>query len=146
MNGLRIAPVDGDAMVRDWRHVHNAVIPTHLLSLDDVQERAGRHRLAVGYLGETLVGCSTMRPPTPEEPVATVIARVLPAHRGQGFGQALYARALEQARGTGAEVVETVVLASNVSGLRFARARGFTEVEEYLLPGETVPWWTLRLG
>ncbi|MEW1696346.1 hypothetical protein [Streptomyces sp. NPDC091278] len=31
-------------------------------------------------------------------------------------------------------------------GLRSARARGFTEVERYVLPGDTVPFVALRLG
>ena len=44
-----------------------------------------------------------------------------------------------------AERVETVVLASNVDGLRFATARGFTEFERYTMPGEDVEWVTLRL-
>jgi ribosomal protein S18 acetylase RimI-like enzyme len=78
--------------------------------------------------------------------VATVIARILPAHRGQGFGTALYthglarARALVPAPGT----IETIVLASNEAGLRFARARGFTESDRYTLPGDTIPYVHLR--
>jgi GNAT superfamily N-acetyltransferase len=78
--------------------------------------------------------------------VATVIARVLPAHRGQGFGARLCARGLAQARELGARAIETVVLASNRDGLRFAQAHGFAEVERYVLPGDTVPYITLRLS
>jgi ADP-ribose pyrophosphatase YjhB (NUDIX family) len=80
-----------------------------------------------------------------DAPEVTVIARVLPAHRRQGFGEELYARGLERARTFGAEVIETVVLASNEDGLRFAQKHGFVEVERYVLPGDTVPWITLRL-
>ena len=146
MPDLRIQRPDGDAMLRDWQHVHNVTIATHHLSLDEVRERAQRHRLEVAYLGGVLIGCSTVRPPTDGSPAATVIARVLPAHRGQGFGEELYARGLDQARVLGAEVIETVVLSSNEDGLRFARNHGFVETERYLLPGESIPWVDLRLS
>ncbi|MFI1397743.1 GNAT family N-acetyltransferase [Streptomyces sp. NPDC020681] len=137
--------VDRDDMLRDWQFVHNTIIPTHLLSLDDVRERVHRHHLEVAYLGDVLVGCSTLRPPTSEDPsTATVIARVLPAHRGQGFGEELYVRGLDRARKLGAEVIETVVLASNPDGLRFAERHEFAEFERYLLPGDTVEWIELR--
>lgn len=42
-------------------------------------------------------------------------------------------------------MIETVVLFSNLDGLRFAKNHGFAETERYLLPGDTVPWITLRL-
>ncbi|HYJ66052.1 MAG TPA: GNAT family N-acetyltransferase [Nocardioidaceae bacterium] len=35
---LRIRQPDDEASLKDWRHVHNEIIPTHLLSLDDVRE------------------------------------------------------------------------------------------------------------
>lgn len=146
MSDLHIKQPDNDAELEDWRYVHNVVIPTHLLSLDDVRDRAQRHRIEVAYLGDVLVGCTTVRPPTDERLTATVIARVLAAHRGQGFGGKLYAHALKQARKLGAEVIETVVLSSNESGLRFAIKHGFTETERYQLPGETIPWIDLRLS
>ncbi|WP_142215497.1 GNAT family N-acetyltransferase [Streptomyces sp. SLBN-118] len=145
MTDLRIEQPDSDAMLRDWQRVHNTIIPTHILSLDDVRERVRRNHLELAYLGDVLVGCSTLRPPTTEEPTATVIARILAPHRGQGFGEELYARGLKRARELGAEVIETVVLASNVDGLRFAQKHGFIEVERYLLPGDTIPWVDLRL-
>ncbi|MFG3496748.1 GNAT family N-acetyltransferase [Streptomyces sp. NPDC047886] len=141
----------GDVMLQDWQHVHNVVIPTHVLTLDDVRERALHYHLEVAYAGSTadsdLVGCSTVRPPTDDdEAVATVIARVLPAYRGRGYGEELYVRGLDLAWELGARTVETVVLASNTDGLRFAQKHGFGEVERYLLPDETIPWVTLRLG
>ncbi|MGW0861124.1 GNAT family N-acetyltransferase [Streptomyces sp. NPDC002611] len=156
MSRLRIEKVDGgDATVHDWQYVHNLVIPTHHRSLDEVRERSRHNVLEVAYLDGTVIGCTTVRPPTSgtstsgtptgEAPAATVIARVLPDHRGQGFGGELYERGLAQARELGAEVIETVVLASNTDGLRFARQRGFVEIDEYLLPGETIPWFDLRL-
>ncbi|SCF06059.1 Acetyltransferase (GNAT) family protein [Streptomyces sp. LcepLS] len=83
-----------------------------------------------------------MRPP--RDGVATVIARVLPAHRRRGYGTELYAHALRQARALGATAIETCVLASNEDGLRFARAHGFTETDRYVLPGSTIPWVDLR--
>lgn len=62
MSRLRIEPVD-EATLEDRRHVHNAIIPPAPLSLDEVRERAGRNHLEVAYLGDVLVGCSTVRPP-----------------------------------------------------------------------------------
>jgi len=140
-----LQPAD-DAGLEDWRHVHNLIIPSHELSLEGVRERAQRNRLEVAYLGDELIGCTTVRPPTSDSPAATVIARVLPAHRRRGFGEELYARALEYARTLGADTVETVVLASNNDGLRFAQKHGFVEIETYLLPGDTVPYIDLRLN
>jgi L-amino acid N-acyltransferase YncA len=146
VTGLRIEPVDGDDRVRDWRDAHNAVIPAHVLSVDEVRERAGRNRLHVAYLGDVVVGCSTVRPPDDDPTVATVIARVLAAHRRHGFGEAIYQRALAEARALGAEVIDTVVLESNQDGLRFALARGFVEVARYRLPGGGADWIDLRLS
>ncbi|MET9954303.1 GNAT family N-acetyltransferase [Streptomyces sp. NPDC006339] len=145
----RIDPADpaaSAALLTDWRLIHNAIIPTAPLSPDEVRARAGRNRLDVAYAADgTAVGCSTVRPPDEETPAATVNSRVLPAHRGRGFGTALYERGLAHARTLGGAGVETVVLASNAEGLRFALARGFVEVERYVLPGDTVPFVTLRL-
>ncbi|WP_411151485.1 GNAT family N-acetyltransferase [Streptomyces sp. A30] len=143
---LRIQPVDGDVMLEQWRHVHNVIVPPAAMGLDEVRERSGRYRLENAYLGDVLVGCSTVRPPEGEEGVATVIARVLPGFRGRGFGGALYEKGLECARGLGARVIETCVLAVNEEGLRFAVARGFVEVERYVLEGETEVWVDLRLA
>ncbi|MBT2447975.1 GNAT family N-acetyltransferase [Streptomyces sp. ISL-43] len=136
------------SVLSDWRYVHNLIIPTHELSLADVRERSGRNALHVAYLGDTLIGCTTVRPPTegPAPATATVIARVLPAYRGRGFGRELYAYGLAHARELGAEVVETVVLASNPEGLRFSQENGFVEFDRYVLPGDTVPYVELRLA
>jgi GNAT superfamily N-acetyltransferase len=145
VSGFRIDAVDGDAAREDWRHVHNVVIPADPLSADEVRERAERYHLAVAYLDDVLVGCSTVRPPEAPGAPVTVIARVLPEHRRRGFGSRVYAAALDRARALGAESVETVVWAATVEGLRFAEARGFVEVDRYLLPGADVPYVTLRL-
>ena len=145
MTDLRIEPVDGDTAVEQWRHVHNVIVPPAALSLAEVRERAGRYRLENAYAGDVLVGCSTVRPPQGDEAVATVIARVLPEHRRRGYGGALYAHALAHARVLGARTVETCVLAVNGDGLRFAAARGFAEVDRYVLDGEHDEWVDLRL-
>ncbi|MEW9527581.1 N-acetyltransferase family protein [Microbispora sp. NPDC049125] len=145
MTNLRIEQANDDAMLQDWQYVHNLIIPTDALSLDEVRERAQRNRLEVAYLGDVLVGCSTVRPPTGGASTATVIARVLPDHRRQGLGEKLYERGLAQARALGAGEIETIVLASNVDGLRFAQTHGFVEVDSYLPPGDSVPFITLRL-
>ncbi|WP_405148794.1 GNAT family N-acetyltransferase [Sphaerisporangium sp. NBC_01403] len=146
MSDIRIERPDDDTELEDWRYVHNVIIPTHVLSLDEVRERGQRHHLEVAYLGDVLVGCSTVRPPTGDTSTATVIARVLADHRGQGFGEELYVRGLKRARELGAEVIETVVLSSNEDGVRFAHKHGFVETERYLLPGDTIPWIDLRLS
>ncbi|MFF3205014.1 GNAT family N-acetyltransferase [Streptomyces sp. NPDC002962] len=142
---LRTEAVAGEAALEQWRDVHNTIVPPAAMSLDEVRERAGRYRLENAYVGDVLVGCSTVRPPEGEQGVATVIARVLPAYRGRGHGTALYDHALAHARVLGARVVETCVLAVNEDGLRFARARGFVEVERYVLDGGTAEWVDLRL-
>ena len=142
---LRFEVPSTDAVLADWRHVHNVIIPTAPLTSDEVRDRVGRNRLEVAYRGDVLVGCSTVRPPTSDEAVATVIARTLAEHRGQGVGEALYTRGIAHARELGAEAIETVVLSCNAEGLRFALAHGFVETERYLLDGDTIPWVTLRL-
>lgn len=146
MSDLRFQQPDCDATLRDWQHVHNVIIPTHVLSLEEVRERSERNHLEIAYLDDGVVGCSTVRPPTDDTLTATVIARVLAAHRGQGFGEALFERGLHRARELGARVIETVVLSSNDDGLRFAQRHGFIETERYLLPGDTIPWIDLRLS
>ncbi|MFG2791517.1 GNAT family N-acetyltransferase [Streptomyces sp. NPDC048419] len=138
-------PVAGDAMLEEWRHVHNVIVPPAAMSLDEVRERAGRYRLENAYVGDELVGCSTVRPPGDADAVATVIARVLPAYRRRGFGTALYLKGLAYARVLRAGVVETCVLAVNEDGLRFAEKHGFVEVERYVLDGEDDLWIDLRL-
>lgn len=145
MAGLRVEAVVGDGMVEQWRYVHNVIVPPAAMGLDDVRERLGRNRLENAYLGDTLVGCSTVRPPQGDEGVATVIARVLPDYRGRGFGTALYEKGLDHARVLGARVIETCVLAVNEDGVRFAVARGFVEVDRYVLDGERDEWIDLRL-
>jgi GNAT superfamily N-acetyltransferase len=135
-------PVESEAMLEQWRHVHNVIVPPAAMGLDEVRERSGRYRLENAYLGDVLVGCSTVRPP--EGAVATVIVRVLAEYRGRGFGSALYEKGLAHARVLGAQVVETCVLAVNEDGLRFAEARGFVEVDRYALDGEADLWVDLR--
>jgi len=140
------ADSDGVAL-RDWQYVHNLIVPPAALSLDEVRVRSGRNRLEVAYLGDALVGCSTVRPPAGEgdSAVATVIARVLPGFRRRGFGTEMYVRGLALARELGTGRVETVVLAANHDGLSFALKHGFVEVERYVLDGESDLWVDLWL-
>jgi GNAT superfamily N-acetyltransferase len=145
---LRIEHVTNGPALSDWQFVHNEIIPTDVLPLDVIRERARRRRLTVAYDGDVPVGCATVRPPedeTPQDdtPAATLIVRVLPAYRRQGFGEQFYLAELPHARAL-ADSVETVVLESNQDGLRFALAHGFVETERYLLPGDTIPFITLR--
>lgn len=146
MSHLRIEQPASEAQLEDWRYVHNVIIPTHDLSIADVRQRAQRHHLEVAYLGDEVVGNSTVRPPTDDAGAATVIVRVLTAHRRHGFGEELYRRAMNRARELGAEAIETVVLSSNLDGLRFAQKHGFVEIDRYLLSGDTIPWIDLRLA
>ena len=136
-----------EVALEDWRHVHNLIVPPAAMSLDDVRARSARYRLELAYLGDTLVGCSTVRPPADDDDaaVATVIARVLPGFRRRGFGTEMYGRGLALARELGASRIETVVLAANEDGLSFARGHGFVEIERYSLDGESDVWVDLRL-
>ena len=146
MTDVRFVEVADEQAVADWRHVHNEIIPTDPLSLEEVRERSTRHRLELAYAGDAPVGNSTVRRPTDDEG-AMVIARVLPAYRRRGLGTQLFERGLSVAREWADErPVETVVLASNEAGLAFALARGFVELERYLLPGASVPYVALALA
>ncbi|NUS27422.1 MAG: GNAT family N-acetyltransferase [Streptomyces sp.] len=142
---VRVERAAGDAMLEQWRYVHNVIIPADPLGLDAVRERSARYRLENAYVGDVLVGCSTVRPPEGEGAVATVIARVLPAYRRRGYGTVIYENGLAHARVLGARTIETCVLAVNEDGLRFAGKQGFVEVERYVLDGESDLWVDLRL-
>ncbi|MGW0879861.1 GNAT family N-acetyltransferase [Streptomyces sp. NPDC002671] len=146
MEDLRIVAVDGDLMLEEWRYVHNVIVPPAAMSPAEARERHERYRLANAYLGDVLVGCSTVRPPAGEQAVATVIARVLPGYRRRGFGAALYEDGLARARVLGAGEIETCVLAVNEDGLRFAVRNGFVETDRYVLDGERDEWVDLRLA
>ena len=140
---LRFATVPADreaTVLHDWRRIHNLIIPTAPLSVDDVVERAGRNRLEVAYLDGVAVGNSTVR--APEDGTTVVIARVLPEHRRRGFGTQIYKHILPYAEGA----IATVVLACNEDGLRFAEGKGFVETDRYLLPGDTVAFVELALA
>jgi GNAT superfamily N-acetyltransferase len=146
---LRFVEVRDEQSLADWQQIHNAIIPTDPLTLDEVRERAGRHRLELAYAGapgqQGPVGNSTVRRPT-DDAGAVVIARVLPAYRRRGIGSQLYERGLATAREWADDrPIESVVLASNEDGLSFALARGWVEVERYTLPGATVPYVSLVL-
>jgi GNAT superfamily N-acetyltransferase len=142
----QVQAVGGEATMLDWQHIHNRIIPTDPLSVADVQARARRNHLEVAYLHEVAVGCSTVRPPTGDTATATVIVRVLSEHRRHGLGEQIYQRGVATARELGAHVIETVVLASNDDGLRFARHHGFVEIERYVMPGHTIAYVELRLA
>jgi GNAT superfamily N-acetyltransferase len=145
MEQLRCAQVADERSLIDWQRIHNVIIPTDPLSLDEVRERSGRHRLELAHLGDEAVANSTVRRPT-DEAGAMVIVRVLPAYRRQGIGTLLHDRGLELALfWADSRPVETVVLASNEAGLAFAVAHGYVEAERYLLPGATIPYISLTL-
>jgi GNAT superfamily N-acetyltransferase len=130
----------------EWRSVHNEIIPTAPLTEAEVEERAGRHLLTVAYDDGELVGCATVRPPTEGSATATVIVRILPPFRGRGLGTTYLDDQLAVARATGAERIETVVLASNTEGLAFALSHGFVEHDRYVLDGQDVAFVDLHLA
>lgn len=143
---LAIQTADSEQALEDWMHVHNVIVPAAAMSLDEVRDRAQRNHLEVAYWRDTLVACTTVRPPVDGDAVATIIVRVLAEHRRRGFGNQLYRRALAHAHTLGAEHIETIVWESNVDGLRFAVAKGFVAVSRYLPTDEEVAYVTLRLG
>jgi GNAT superfamily N-acetyltransferase len=132
-------------LLEEWRAIHNAIIPTAPLSVDEVAERSTRNRLTLGYVDGVLVGNATVRPPSGPASTATVIVRILREHRRKGFGAAYLSAELAEARALGARRIETVVLASNVDGLAFAAKHGFVEHDRYLLDGDTIPFVDLHL-
>jgi RimJ/RimL family protein N-acetyltransferase len=141
---LRVVPAAPDRLA-EWRAVHNEIIPTSPLNQDEVAERASRNHLTVGYVGDTLAGCATVRPPAGESATATVIVRILEPFRRRGLGTSYLDSALADARTLGPERIETVVLGSNADGLEFAVKHGFVEHDRYLLDGETIPFVDLHL-
>ena len=56
MDELHFLQVGDDRSVADWQRIHNEIIPTDPLTLDEVRERSGRNRLELVYLGDTAVG------------------------------------------------------------------------------------------
>jgi GNAT superfamily N-acetyltransferase len=123
--------VASDEGLEAWRLIHNVVIPAEQLTLSDVTSRATRNLLHLGFLNDTPVACSTIRPP--KDGIAVAIVRVLPDFRHTGFGSQLYAYILQQDWVRNADFIDTIVLASNPSGLEFAQHRGFEIVDEYTI-------------
>jgi GNAT superfamily N-acetyltransferase len=142
---LRIVPVGPDAVTL-WRDIHNAVIPAHALTSDEVLERRKRNSLTLAYDGDALVGNATIRPPRPDTMTATVIVRILPEYRSRGFGSEYLGAMLAEARDMGARRIGTVVLASNQDGLAFAVRHGFVEFDRYVLDGDTAEYVDLYLA
>lgn len=141
---LRVVPVDADTMA-DWQAIHNEIVPTSPLSLDDVARGAATYQLTLGYHDGLMVGNATLRPPQGDTSVATVIVRILAHCRRRGFGSRYLERLLADARMLEPRRVETVVLASNADGLRFAAHHGFVECRRYTLDGQSVPFVELYL-
>jgi len=141
---LRVEPAAPDRL-GEWRQIHNEIIPTSPLSHDEVAARASRNHLTVGYVGQTLVGCATVRPPVGESGTATVIVRIRESFRRRGLGTAYLEAAMADTRALNPARIETVVLETNADGLAFARKHGFVEHDRYVVDGETVPFVDLHL-
>src|SRR5262245_43907159 len=97
----QVRPEGREAVLHDWREIHNLIIPTAPLSVEEVEERSQRNHLEVAYLDAVAVGCSTVRSPGDDTATSVVIARVRPEHRRRGFGELIYERALATARELG---------------------------------------------
>ena len=139
MSVLSFARVTDEQAARAWQQVHNEIIPTDPLTLDQVVARSTAYVLDLASLGEQVVGCSTVRPVADGDPV-TVIVRILPAFRRKGLGSAFLDHAVAQARELDADRIQTIVLASNTDGLEFALRREFVETERYTLDGDAVAY------
>lgn len=131
---LEVVPVRDAGHAELWRPVHNAVIPAHPLTADDVRERLTCNRLSLAFADGEVVGNATVRPATTDAPV-TVIVRVLAAHRRRGHGTAYWQRLIADDPSLRAGDVATVVLTANDDGLRFAHRLGFVEVDRYEVDG-----------
>jgi GNAT superfamily N-acetyltransferase len=139
MSALSFARVTDEQAARAWQQVHNEIIATDPLNLDQVVARSTTYVLDLAWLDEEVVGCSTVRPAADGDPV-TVIVRVLPPFRRKGLGSAFLAHAVTRARELDAVRIQTIVLASNTDGLEFALRRGFVETDRYTLDGDTVAY------
>jgi RimJ/RimL family protein N-acetyltransferase len=142
---LRVVPALPDHLDA-WRAVHNQIIPTSPLTPAEVAERATRHHLSVAYVGDTLAGCATVRPPAGESRTSTVIVRILEPFRRRGLGATYLDAALADARALDPDRIETVVLESNADGLAFATNHGFVEYDRYVVDGQSVPFIDLHLA
>ena len=141
---LTVVPVE-ESTAHLWGEIHNRIIPADPLSDADVLERMGRNQLTLAYVGDVAVGNATLRPPTEGSRTVTVIVRVLPEHRGRGLGAEYADWVLARAAELAPDRVETVVLAANQDGLRFAVRLGFVEHDRYVLDGDTAEWVDLHL-
>ena len=113
--------------------MHNIVIPPVQLTTEEVAERALRNDLTVAFHDGVLVGNATVR--APQDGAVTMIVRVLPEHRGCGYGSTYLHEALKRPHARDARQIDTVVLAANVDGLAFAYRHGFVETERYEVDG-----------
>ena len=143
VSDLRIEVVN-DASIEDWLYVHNRVIATAALTEREVRERLTGSLLTVAYVGNDVVGCATVRH-RDDDGTMVVIVRVIPEYRRRGFGDKLFREAMGSARILGGTAIETVVLASNHDGLRFASAHGFDEIDRYVLPDGEDAYVSMRL-
>jgi GNAT superfamily N-acetyltransferase len=129
---LSIVAARGELLER-WREVHNIIIPPMPLTADDVAERSQRYELTVAFADHVLVGNATLR--APADGAVTLIVRILPEHRRQGFGGEYFEVLLDQESAKAATRITTVVLVTNVDGLDFARHRGFEVTSRYDING-----------
>ena len=80
MTALTFTRVTDELTATAWLQVHNKIVPSDPLTLEQLASRSTAYALDLANLHGAVVGCSTVRPATDDDPV-TVIVRVLPAFR-----------------------------------------------------------------
>lgn len=85
VSDLRIASVDGEVMLQEWRHVHSVIIPPAAMDLAEVREAGG----GTGCGMRTSVTSSSAARPCGRQRARTRSrrsSRALPGHRQRGCG------------------------------------------------------------
>ena len=133
MRAPEIRPVESEAGTQLSVGIWNAVYPTMPASLADVldyQRSCLGHLDAVADRGADAAGSGfvVIEPHQAGRVVARAMLAVLPEHRRQGVGTALYRTVSTWAREQSKDTLETWVLESEPDGLDYATKRGFVEV------------------
>jgi GNAT superfamily N-acetyltransferase len=110
--------------------VYNAVWPNEAVTMDEVRHYKAAMTDHVDLVaradGDVVGSCfAAIEPQRPE--LVTVLATVLPAHRGRGVGTAFYRAISTWAREREREVLEAIVSDDDAESMGFAESRGFVE-------------------
>jgi mycothiol synthase len=134
--GLEIRPVQTDEDRRAWNHVRRIVLPDEpIATLEQLRARASPERLlVVAELDGELVGHGIADVSSYAD--GFVAPRILPGHRRRGIGSAVLEALLDHARGQGHRSVAS--LTDEASGVAFATARGFVEIDRQVEQVRTI--------